>query len=76
MNRLDSTLLVLGAGVAIGGAVYTASRFFGVRRRIVAEQRRVRYVDRLSRIVPTREGIPRELRRRAVDPVLREVPLQ
>ncbi len=76
MNWLGSILLVLGAGLAIGGAVYTASRFFGVRRRIVAEHRRVWYVDRLGRMVLTREGIPRVMRRSAVDPVLREVLLQ
>ena len=31
MNWLGSILLVLGAGLAIGGAFYTASRFAGCR---------------------------------------------
>lgn len=76
MNWLGSALVVLGAGVVVAGAVFALSKFLGVRGRVVAEHRRVWYVDILSRMVLTREGIPRAMRRRANDPVLRDVLLQ
>ncbi len=76
MNWLGSALVVLGAGVVSAGLVFAFSKFVGVRGRVVAEHRRVWYVDLLSRMILTREGIPRMLRRRATDPVFREVLLQ
>jgi HEAT repeat protein len=62
--------------VVLAGLVFATSKFFGVRGRIVAEHRRVWYVDLLSRMVLVREGIPRVLRRQATDPVFRDVLLQ
>jgi HEAT repeat protein len=76
MNWLSSAPVVLGSGVVLAGAVFAVSKFFGVRGRIVAEHRRVWYVDLLGRMVLAREGIPRMLRRRGADPVFREVLLQ
>ena len=76
MNWLGSALVVLGVGVVTAGLVFALSKFFGVRGRLVAEHRRVWYVDLLNRMVLSREGIPRVLRRRATDPVFRDVLLQ
>ena len=76
MNWLSTALVALGAGVALAGAVFALSKFAAVRGRVVADHRRMWYIDLLSRVVLTRDGIPRVLRRRAADPILRDVLLQ
>ena len=59
MNWLSGALAILGAGVALAGAVFALSRFIGMRGRVVADHRRIWYVDLLSRMVLVRDGISR-----------------
>ena len=58
MNWLSGALMVLGAGVVLGGLIFALSKFIGVRGRVVAEHRRVWYVDFLARLVLNRDGVP------------------
>lgn len=65
------------AGVAVALLVsmvwFVALKIRGARRRLNASERRAGYVDTLSTLVVARGAIPRLLRRRSRDPILREV---
>lgn len=76
MNWLSGTLAILGGSVAVMGLVFALSKVWAGRGRILAEHRRVWYIDVISRMVLVRDGLPRVLRRRATDPVFRDVLLQ
>jgi HEAT repeat protein len=56
--------------------VFALRKFLSIRGRVVTEHRRLWYVDLLGKLVLAREGVPRVLRRRATDPLFRDVLLQ
>lgn len=73
VNLVSIALVMLGASVVLLGVVLALVKLHRRRERLFAEQRRLKYIDTLGRMVFEQDGIPRMLRRRSNDPVFREV---
>ncbi|NIA24013.1 MAG: hypothetical protein GWP04_00420 [Gammaproteobacteria bacterium] len=73
---LDDIAVAIGIGLFVSAVWFFSLKFRGTRQRLRASERRAEYVEALGNLVLAQGAIPRLLRRRSADPVLREVLLE
>jgi len=73
---LDKAAVGVGIGLLVSVVWFISLKLRGARRRLNSSERRAGYVEALSELVIAQGAIPRLVRRRSDDPILREVMLE